>query len=129
MSMGIKSGISHAILGMAVVISLGSGSALAGDPVAGKKVFNKCKACHAIGKNKIGPDLTGLIGRPAASIEGYKYSKAMKASGITWTEENLTQFLTKPKKFVPKTKMSFGGLKKEKQIEDLLAYLGEVTAK
>ncbi len=127
MSMGINTRILQATLGFAVLLSIGAGTALAGDSAAGKKVFNKCKACHAIGKNKIGPDLTGLIGRPAASIEGYKYSKAMKASGITWTEENLAQFLTKPKKFVPKTKMSFGGLKKEKQIEDLLAYLKEAT--
>lgn len=129
MSMGIKSGFLQAALGLALTLTLTSGSALAGDPVAGKKVFNKCKACHAIGKNKIGPDLTGLIGRPSASIDGYKYSKAMKAAGIIWTEDNLTQFLKKPKKFVPKTKMSFGGLKKEKQIEDLLAYLKEATAK
>ncbi len=129
MSMGIKFGILQATLGLVFAFSLTPGLALAGDPVAGKKVFNKCKACHAIGKNKIGPDLTGLFGRPAASIEGYKYSKAMQAAGITWTEDNLTQFLTKPKKFVPKTKMSFGGLKKEKQIEDLLAYLKEATAK
>ncbi|KLN59321.1 cytochrome C [Kiloniella spongiae] len=115
-------------MGLAIASSLYTGQASAGDAVAGKKVFNKCKACHTIGKNKIGPDLAGLFGRPAASVEGYKYSKAMKASGITWTEDNLAKFLKKPKAFVPKTKMGFGGLKKEKQIEDLLAYLKEVTA-
>ncbi len=116
------------VMSFAVTSSLYIGQASAGDAAAGKKVFNKCKACHTIGKNKIGPDLAGLFGRPAASVEGYKYSKAMKASGITWTEENLAQFLKKPKAFVPKTKMGFGGLKKEKQIEDLLAYLKEATA-
>nr|WP_120496388.1 cytochrome c family protein [Kiloniella sp. EL199] len=115
-------------MSLTVASSLYPGQAAAGDAAAGKKVFNKCKACHTVGKSKIGPDLAGLFGRPAASVEGYKYSKAMKASGITWTEENLAKFLKKPKAFVPKTKMSFGGLKKEKQIEDLLAYLKEATA-
>jgi len=115
-------------MSLAVTSSLYAGPTFAGDATAGKKVFNKCKACHTIGKSKIGPDLARLFGRPAASVEGYKYSKAMKASGITWTEENLAEFLKKPKAFVPKTKMSFGGLKKEKQIEDLLAYLKEATA-
>jgi len=115
-------------LGLAVSLGLSFSAAQAGDAAAGKKVFKKCKACHTIdagGKNKIGPNLHGIIGKASASTDGYKYSKAMTASGLTWTEENLAQFLTKPKKFVPKTKMSFGGLKKEKQIEDLLAYLKE----
>ena len=115
-------------LGLAVGFGLSLGGAQAGDAAAGKKVFKKCKACHTVdagGKNKVGPNLHGIIGKAAASVEGYKYSKAMAASGVTWTEENLAEFFKKPKKFIPKTKMSFGGLKKDKQIEDLLAYLKE----
>ena len=115
-------------MGLVIGLGLSLSAAQAGDAAAGKKVFKKCKACHTIdagGKNKIGPNLHAIIGKAAASSEGYKYSKAMSASGITWTEENLAEFFKKPKKFIPKTKMSFGGLKKDKQIEDLIAYLKE----
>ncbi len=101
----------------------------AGDAKAGKKVFNKCKACHALqaGKKKIGPSLHGIMGRAAASVEGFKYSKAMKSSGVVWTEENLDAYLAKPKKFMPGNKMVFVGLKKEKQRADVIAYLKEAT--
>ena len=58
-------------------------------------------------------------------MDGFKYSKAMKGSGLTWDEETLKKYLTKPKKFVPGTKMAFAGLRKEKQRDDLIAYLKE----
>ncbi len=100
----------------------------AGDPAAGKKVFNKCKACHFVDKekNKVGPYLKGVVGRKAASVEGFKYSEAMKAKaaeGLVWTEENLKAYLAAPKKFVPGNKMAFAGLKKDKDIADVIAYL------
>ena len=74
-----------------------------------KKVFNKCKACHVVNKtkNKVGPHLKGIIGRQAASVEGYKYSKAMKASGLVWDDATLAAYLKKPRKFVKGTKMAF----------------------
>ncbi|PLS20509.1 c-type cytochrome [Neptunicoccus cionae] len=98
-----------------------------GDAKKGKRVFNKCKACHKLeaGKNGVGPSLAGLFGRPAAEVEGFRYSDAMINSGIVWTPETLTQYLHKPKDFVPGTKMTFAGLKKDKDINDLLAYLAE----
>ena len=98
-----------------------------GDAAKGKKVFNKCKSCHSLdaGKNKIGPSLHGIVGRPAGSVEGFKYSDAMKNAGIDWTPENLDAYLTKPKKFMPDTKMVFAGVKKEDQRQDLIAYLTE----
>ncbi|KAB7614262.1 c-type cytochrome [Amylibacter sp. SFDW26] len=101
----------------------------AGDIKKGKKVFKKCKACHSVkaGKNGAGPSLHGIIGAQAAAVEGFKFSKAMKESGITWDAENLTAFLTKPKAFVKGTNMSFGGLKKEADVENLLAYLADAT--
>ena len=100
----------------------------AGDPAAGAKVFKKCKACHYADKekNKVGPYLKGVVGRKAASVEGFKYSDAMKAKGaegLTWTEENLKKYLADPKGFVPKNKMSFGGLKKPADIANIIAYL------
>ncbi|MGI9480834.1 MAG: c-type cytochrome [Hyphomicrobiales bacterium] len=98
----------------------------------GEKVYKKCKACHVVDKekNKVGPHLVGLIGRKAASIEGYKYSKAMKAKGeegLVWSEEVLLEYLIKPKEYVKGTKMAFGGLKKEKDRVNLVGYLVEAT--
>ena len=99
--------------------------AYAADPVKGKKVFKKCVACHSLqeGKNKIGPPLNNLLGRKAGSVEGYKYSKAMKNSGVVWDEESLDKFLTKPRKFIKKTKMLFRGIKKKSLRDDIISYL------
>ncbi len=107
-----------------------AGAALAeGDAAAGEKVFRKCKSCHQVGdgaKNRIGPVLTGIVGNEIASVEDFKYSKAFlakKEEGLVWTEEVLDTYLTKPKKFIKGTKMSFSGLKKEQQRADIIAYL------
>lgn len=103
-------------------------AAVAGDVKAGKKVFRKCKACHKMtaGKNGVGPHLVGVFGREAGAVEGFKYSKAMAGSGLTWDVETLTGFLTKPKKYLKGTKMAFNGLKKPADIENVLAYLASV---
>jgi len=114
------------ILLAAVATVLISAPAWAQDAEAGKKVFNKCMACHAVGpgaKNKVGPELNGLFGRPAGSVEGYAYSKANKESGITWTEEAFVTYIKDPRGVVKGTKMAFAGIKDEKQIADLVAYL------
>ena len=99
--------------------------ALAGDVKKGKKVFRKCKACHKVkeGKNAVGPSLFKIVGANAASVEGFKYSQAMTDSGVVWDLEALTAFLKKPKALVPGTKMAFGGIKKDADIENLIAYL------
>ena len=95
------------------------------DAENGKKVFKKCVACHSLqeGKNKIGPSLYNLLGRKAGSVDGYKYSKAMKNSDVVWDEESLDKFLTKPRKFIKKTKMSFRGIKKKSLRDDIISYL------
>ena len=107
-----------------------AGAALAeGDAAAGEKVFRKCKSCHQVGdgaKNRIGPVLNGIVGNEIASVEGFKYSKAFlakKEEGLVWTEEVLDTYLTKPKKFIPGTKMSYAGLKKEGDRANVIAYL------
>jgi len=100
-----------------------------GDAAKGEKVFAKCKACHDIseGKNKVGPTLKGLIGRTAGTVEGYSYSDANKNSGIVWGPETLKPYLADPKAVIPGTKMSFAGLKKEEDIENIIAYIVEAS--
>lgn len=114
----------------AVAALLAAGPASAdGKAEEGKKVFNQCKACHSIeaGKNGVGPSLKGVVGRKSGSVEGFKYSDPMKSANIVWSEENLAKYLHKPKEFIPGNKMVFVGLKKESQIEDVIAYLKEAA--
>jgi cytochrome c len=105
--------------------------ALAQDAEAGKKVFNKCAPCHSIGpgaKNKVGPELNGILGRKSASVAGFSYSEALKNSGITWDDAKLHEWLSGPKKLVPGTKMIFPGIKDEIDRDDLIAYLESFNA-
>lgn len=113
----------HLILGAALALMLPV-SAQAQDAAAGEKAFAPCKACHAFGKNGVGPNLTGVVGRKSASVEGYNYSAALKDSGITWDEANLKEWLTGPAaNKVKGTKMVYQGLKDEKKVADVIAYL------
>lgn len=110
----------------AVALSVGLSTVTeAADAKRGKKVYNKCKACHFLNKekNKVGPHLVAIMGRTAGSVEGYKYSKAMKGSGIVWDEKTIDEYLVKPKTFIPGNKMTFPGLKKEKDRQDVIAYI------
>ncbi len=98
--------------------------ASAADAANGESVFKKCKACHATdGKNKVGPHLNGIIGRKAGSVEGFKYSDAMKNSGITWNNAELDKYLKDPKADIPGNKMVFVGIKDDADRADLIAYL------
>ena len=98
---------------------------VAGDVATGEKVFRRCKACHYMNKekNKTGPHLVNIIGRAAGAVKGYKYSRAMAESGLTWDEATMARFLTKPKKYLKGTKMAFVGLRKKSDIADVIAYL------
>ncbi len=115
---------------LAGLFAVSSNVALAADAEKGKKVFNKCKACHFADKdkNKVGPHLVGIFGRPAASLEGFKYSDSLKESGIVWDDASMDEYLTDPKAMVPNGKMAFVGLKKEEDRADVIAYLKEATA-
>ncbi len=95
------------------------------DPVAGEKVFGKCKACHKVdGSNGTGPHLNGVVGRNHASVEGFGYSEAMLATASeVWTPEIMNEFLTNPKGYVVGTKMSFAGLPKVEDRANVIAYL------
>lgn len=96
------------------------------DPEAGEKVFAKCRVCHQIGegaKNSVGPELNGVVGRKAGTVEGYSYSAANKNSGLTWDEATLKEYLKNPRAKVPGTKMLFAGLDKEKDIDNAIAYM------
>ena len=96
---------------------------------AGKKVFRKCKACHQVGpkaKSRSGPHLNNILGRGIGTIDGFRYSKAFKKAaeaGQVWDMAQLVSFLANPKKSIKGTKMSFSGLKKEKDIDAIIAYL------
>ncbi len=110
----------------ALLIAAGLGQASAQDAAAGEKVFAVCKACHQVGdsaKNLVGPVLNGLIGRKSGSVEGYSYSEANKNSGITWDEATFSEYIKDPKAKIPGTKMIFAGIKDDKKIKDLIAYL------
>jgi cytochrome c len=105
--------------------------ARAQDAAAGEKVFVQCRACHQIGetaKNGVGPELNGLFGRHSGSVPGYHYSEANKNSGITWDETVFTEYIKNPRAKIPGTKMIFPGLKDEKRIKDLIAFLKQFDA-
>ncbi len=96
----------------------------------GVKVFKKCKACHTIdngGKSLVGPNLWDVVGRAKAGGPGFSYSDAMKAAGGEWTYEELDGFLKKPSAFIPKTKMTFAGLKKSADRAAVIALLRSLS--
>ena len=99
---------------------------------AGEKAFKKCKACHMVGdgaKNRVGPHLNALFGRAAGSMEGFKYSAGMVEAGeggLVWTDETLAEFLSQPKDYIKRTKMSFKGFGDPTDIDAVTAYLKSV---
>jgi cytochrome c len=114
---------------LAAILAFAGSSAQAQDADKGKQVFKKCRVCHMVGekaKNRVGPPLNNIVGRNAASAEKFKYSPAMKAAataGLIWTEETLDQYLTNPRKMVPRTRMAFPGIPKPEDRKNLIAYL------
>src|SRR5450830_404739 len=98
----------------------------AGDVAAGRAAFAKCASCHQIGPSAragFGPQLNGIVGRPAGSTKDYRYSAAMQNSRIVWTEDKLRAFMKAPGDVVPGTKMRFWGISNDKDLDNLLAYM------
>ena len=99
-----------------------------GDVASGEKIFKKCAACHSLnkgGKNKIGPALYNVVGRAVGGVDNYKYSKALTSYGKEWTFEELNGFLKKPASYLKGTKMSYAGLRKEKDRASIIKYLNQ----
>lgn len=114
-----------------IILATASVAQADGDATAGKTVFKKCAVCHTIEPaNRVGPSLGGVVGRPVASVDGFKYSKAMQEFGKdkVWDETALSEFLAAPRTTVKGTTMVFVGLKKPQDIEDLLAFLKDPAA-
>ena len=97
------------------------------DAKRGEKVFEECRACHAteLGGEGLGPDLHGMIGRRAGTLESFRYSPAMKKSGITWSAQTLESFISDPQKTVPANRMPYSGMAEAKDRADLILYLQE----
>jgi cytochrome c len=112
----------------ALVVSLATAALADGDAIAGAQVFKKCAACHTATEpvNKVGPSLMGVVGRPVASVASYSYSPAMKAfgeGGRIWDEALLRKYLPSPQFLIKGIRMTFPGLKNDKDIDNVIAYL------
>jgi cytochrome c len=110
-----------------IALAASTGTTLAQDATAGEQVFKRfCSPCHDIGdaaKIKLGPPLNGVEGRQAGTFEGFNYSPANKSSGITWNDETVPKYIRAPMQEMPGTRMAFVGVKNDKDIADLWAYL------
>lgn len=129
----LATGVSGATMALAAEETPAAEVEITGDATAGAKVFRKCAACHNVdeAKNKVGPHLVDIIGREMASVEDYKYSNAMveyAAEVPVWTVEALDAYLRNPRGVVKGTKMAFAGLKKDEDLENVIAYLNDPAA-
>lgn len=110
-----------------VLISLlGTTANAAGDAERGADIFRQnCSMCHSqeLGQNLVGPSLFSVVGRPAGSIAAFRYSAAMKSSGIFWTTDHLMAYLKAPRKYLPGVKMMFAGLSDEQDRQNVVAFL------
>ena len=96
-----------------------------GDVERGLKKFEECAACHKLvrDENSVGPSLQGVFGRKAAELSDFRYSPALKRSGIAWTPETLNTFIADPQKMVPANRMPYAGMPNAGDRDDLVAYL------
>ena len=122
----IKTKLAAAVLALALL----SGSARSeGDAVRGEAKFKECAACHKLesGANNVGPSLHGIIGRKAGELADFRYSPAIKRSGITWAPDTLDAFIKEPQAMVPANRMPYAGLADPADRADLIAYLQKAS--
>lgn len=115
-----------ALCGMVMLAAITT-PARGADADKGKKLFAVCAKCHPITPDSdstlVGPPLKGVVGRKAASVEDFRYSSAMRASGITWTEQELGQYLANPQAKVKGNRMALTAAFEPGEIDDIVAYL------
>jgi cytochrome c len=110
------------------VAMLMGGAARAQDAAEGERLFKRlCTVCHVAEKDSakkgVGPNLWGIVGRKAGTIEGFRYSEANRNSGIVWSAETLDPYLESPRKEIPGTSMAFAGIRKPEERKAMIAYL------
>ena len=114
-----------------VLVSAVAALAQSGNAERGERVFNQqCKTCHTVekgGASLIGPNLFGMFGRKAGAGQGFAHSEAMTKSGMVWDDKTVAEYLKDTKGRVPGTKMVYAGLKRQEQLDDVLAYLKKAT--
>jgi len=118
--------VAHAVAMCALLVAPAHAD---GDAARGEQRFRECAACHSVaaGTNNVGPSLAGLFGRSAGSLADFRYSPAMRKSGITWTPQTLDEFIADPQKRVPANRMPYAGLTDAAARADLIAYLEKAT--
>jgi cytochrome c len=117
------------LMGALALLAAAGAARAEGDAARGEKRFEECATCHTLerGVNNVGPSLFGLFGRKAGEIADFRYSPALKKSGITWTPQTLDSFIADPQKEVPGNRMPFAGMPDVGDRADLIAYLQKAT--
>ena len=116
-------------LTLSITLLLVAAARADGDPARGEARFQECAACHRLeaGVNELGPSLHGIFARKAGELADFRYSPAMKRSGIAWTTETLDKYIADPQAFIPANRMPYAGMADARDRADLLAYLLKAT--
>jgi cytochrome c len=114
---------------LGLTLFLMAGARAGGDAARGEARFQDCAACHKLeaGSNNVGPTLHGLFERKAGELTDFRYSPAMKRSGISWTPETLDKFITEPQAMVPANRMPYAGMANPSDRADLIAFLQKMS--